>query len=129
MPDLAQRQADLRGKKRDVSNSVLQFSNPGFMSVHIGEAENAKKADKLNAKKQRKEEPCGDGNGGPLKKPAAKRAAPKAGAKEKVETPKALPKATASPKKNQEAQGCRFCACGITQGEGHEENSSSKASA
>ena len=99
MPDLAQRQADLRGKKRDVSNSVLQFSNPGFMSVHIGEAENAKKADKLNAKKQRKEEPCGDGNGGPLKKPAAKRAAPKAGAKEKVETPKALPKATASPKK------------------------------
>lgn len=32
-------------------------------------------------------------------------------------------------KKNQEAQGCRFCACGITQGEGHEENSSSKASA
>ena len=51
------------------------------------------------------EEPCGDGNDGPLKKPAAKakKAAPKAGAKDKVETPKAkakgLPKAIASPKK------------------------------
>lgn len=103
MPDLAQRQADLRGKKRDVSNSVLQFSNPDFMIIHIGEAENAKKADKLNAKRHRMEEHCGDGNGGPLKRPAAKKAAPKAGAKDKVETPKAkakgLPKAIASPKK------------------------------
>lgn len=83
VPDLAQRQADLRGKKRD--------------------AENAKKADKLNAKRHRMEEHCGDGNGGPLKRPAAKKAAPKAGAKDKVETPKAkakgLPKAIASPKK------------------------------
>ena len=85
--------------------SATQFSNPFFvLNIHIGEAENAKKADKLNAKRQRMEEPCGDGNG-PLKKPAAKakKAAPKAGAKDKVETPKAkakgLPKAIASPKK------------------------------